>query len=134
MATNHSHAVLEAIDKLLAEKPEKVGHDFSEATKRLCAWRDDLVARWRQTHSDEYRGKLEHVNAAISVVVGGQFPLGAVPWHEIAMVRDDLVRLFSLNACEERVRNDLSHWPKGDETDLSTHLGDPPRGSNAARS
>jgi formate dehydrogenase major subunit len=91
MATNHSHAVLEAIDKLLAEKPEKVGHDFSEATQRLCAWRDDLAARWRQTHADEDRRKLDRVNAAISVVVGGQFPLGPVPWAEIAKVRDKLL-------------------------------------------
>jgi formate dehydrogenase major subunit len=91
MATDHSHAVLEAIDKLLAEKPEKVGHDSSEATKRLCAWRDDLAARWRRTHADGDRRKLERVNAAISVVVGGQFPLGTVPWNEIAKVRDKLL-------------------------------------------
>ena len=33
------HGALAVIDKLLAEKPEKVGHDFSEATRRLVAWR-----------------------------------------------------------------------------------------------
>jgi formate dehydrogenase major subunit len=93
MATDHSHAVLEAIDKLLAEKPEKVGHDFSEATQRLCDWREDLIVRWRRTHADEDRRKLDLVNSAISVVVGGQFPLGPVPWAEIAKVRDKLLTL-----------------------------------------
>ncbi len=97
MTSNHGPAVLEAIDKLLAEKPEQVGHDFSEATKRLCAWRDDLVARWRRTHADGDRRKLERVNAAISVAVGGQFPLGPVPWADIAKVRDDLADLVSAN-------------------------------------
>jgi hypothetical protein len=35
------------------------------------------------------------VNAAISVIVGGQFPLGSVPWPEIEKVRNDLATLAS---------------------------------------
>jgi hypothetical protein len=81
---------LQAMDKLLRDKPEKVGHDFSEATRRLCAWRDRLTARWRQTQEGSDRRELERVNAAISVVVGGQFPLGGVPWPEIEKMRNDL--------------------------------------------
>jgi formate dehydrogenase major subunit len=95
MPGNHGLEVLQAIDALLADKPDKVGHDFSEATRRLCAWRDQFIQRWRQTHSDEDRRNLERVNAAISVVVGGQFPLGSVPWTEIEKVRGDLADLAS---------------------------------------
>ncbi len=84
---------LQAIDKLLADKPEKVGHDFSEASRRLCAWRDELVERWRLTRDEDDRRNLERVNAAISVVVGGQFPMGHVPWPEIEKVRNDLAAL-----------------------------------------
>jgi hypothetical protein len=60
------------------------------------------------THADEDRRKLEHLNASVSVVVGGQFPLGMVPWHEIAMVRVDLVRLFSGMPTRSRCRTTLA--------------------------
>jgi len=30
-------AALAAVDKLLADRPNRVGHDFSEATKRLTS-------------------------------------------------------------------------------------------------
>lgn len=94
-AADPSSGALQAIDKLLADKPEKVGHDFSEATRLLCAWRDGLIERWRQTHAEGDRQDLERVNAAISVIVGGQFPLGSVPWPEIEKVRNDLATLAS---------------------------------------
>jgi hypothetical protein len=81
---------LAAIDRLLVERPEKVGHDFSEATRRLVALREHCVSRWRETQSEADRRNLERVNAAISVIVGGQFPLGSVPWPTIGKVRDDL--------------------------------------------
>lgn len=82
-----------AIDRLLADRPEKVGHDFSEATRRLTAWREQLIERWRRTQDDADRRNLERVNAAISVVVGGQFPLASVPWPHIEQVRNDLAAL-----------------------------------------
>lgn len=84
---------LRAIDKLLADRPEKVGHDFSEATRRLTAWRKQLVERWRQTRAEADLSSLQRVNAAISVVVGGQFPLGSVPWSHIEQVRNDLAMM-----------------------------------------
>jgi hypothetical protein len=87
------HEVLAAIDKLLADRPEKEGHDFSEATRRLTAWRERFIARWRETRSEEDRRRLEHVNAAVSVIVGGQFPLGSVKWDLIEKVRQDLATL-----------------------------------------
>jgi hypothetical protein len=86
---------VQAIDKLLANRRTKVGHDFSEATRRLTAWRQQLIERWRQTQSDVDKRGLERVNAAISVVVGGQFPLGAVPWSHVEQVRDDLSQLVT---------------------------------------
>jgi formate dehydrogenase major subunit len=90
MADEFACAALAAIDTLLADRPEKVGHDFSEATRRLTAWREHCIARWRETQADEDRRRLDRVNAAISVVVGGQFPLGPVNWDSIESVRRDL--------------------------------------------
>lgn len=89
------HEAVQAIEKLLAHRPEKVGHDFSEATRRLVAWRAQLIDRWRQTQAGADKRNLERVNAAISVVVGGQFPLGSVPWPHIERVQNDLAALAS---------------------------------------
>ena len=93
MPTNPGREALQAIDKLLRDRPEKVGHDFSEATRLLCAWRDRLIEEWRKTQETSSRRDLERVNAAISVIVGGQFPLGGVPWPEIEAVRHNLETL-----------------------------------------
>jgi hypothetical protein len=84
---------LSAIDRLLRDRPEQVGHYFSEATRLLCVWRDRLIGQWRQTLAEVERQNLERVNAAISVIVGGQFPLGSVPWPGIEKVRNDLATL-----------------------------------------
>jgi formate dehydrogenase major subunit len=95
MPDSSGEQVLRALDKLLADRPEKSGHDFSEATRRLTAWRAHLIARWRQTHAETDRRNLERVNAAISIVVGGQFPLGPVPWKLIEEAQKDLADLAS---------------------------------------
>lgn len=95
MADDVGRQALEAVDAVLADEPDKIGHDFSQATKRLCAWRDELAQRWRETRADNERRSLERLNAALSVVVGGQFPLGSVPWPHIKHVRQDLAELIA---------------------------------------
>jgi hypothetical protein len=48
---------------VLADRPDKVGHDFSPATRNLTAWRN--------------------AGAAISVIPGGGFRWGRCRWREI---------------------------------------------------
>jgi formate dehydrogenase major subunit len=84
---------LAAVDKLLADRPQHIGQDFSEATRRLTALREHCIARWRETKSEVDRRRLERVNAALSVIIGGQFPLGSVQWDSIECVRRDLGQL-----------------------------------------
>jgi len=80
---------------VLADRPNKVGHDFSVAIRHLAIWRDALAQRWRQSAAEIDRRALERVNAALSVILGGQFQLGQVPWPEIERVREDLRSLAS---------------------------------------
>ncbi len=87
---------LAAIDRLLADRPDKIGHDFSAATRHLASWRDILARRWRHSAAEHDRRALERVNAGLSVILGGQFPLGQVPWPEIERVREDLWSLASV--------------------------------------
>jgi formate dehydrogenase major subunit len=90
MSEHYGREALSAIDEVLADRPNKVGHDFSAATRRLAAWRDALAQRRLHSAAEVDRHVLERVNAAISVLLGGQFPLGQVPWPEIERVRQDL--------------------------------------------
>lgn len=81
---------LALMDKLLAERPEKVSHDFSETTRCLTALRDELIGRVRQGAA---RRELDVANSVLSVVVGGYFPLGGVPWPQIEAARNRLAEI-----------------------------------------
>ncbi len=85
-----AEASLRLLDKLLAERPERVGHDFSEATRWICAYRDELIAIWRRTASEADRQRLAKVNAVLSVVLGGHYPLAEIPWDAIERARAQL--------------------------------------------
>ncbi|WP_428487450.1 hypothetical protein [Rhodopila sp.] len=88
-------AALRMVDKLLSERPDKVGHDFSEATRCVTAVRDELIAAWRHSGSMTDRRRLARINAVLSVMVGGHFPLGDIPWEKIETARRQLAELAS---------------------------------------
>ncbi len=71
---------LAALDAILAQEPEPDPGLFSKATRCLSLYRDGLIESGRRTH-------LERVNAVISIVMAGHFPLGPVPWAELHNVR-----------------------------------------------
>jgi hypothetical protein len=93
-------AALASLDQLLAERPDRVGADFSAATRHLAAYRDALAAEWRRTASQTDRARLASVNAVISVVVGGHYPLGDIPWPHIEKARSLLVRAAQLDGAQ----------------------------------
>jgi hypothetical protein len=84
------------LDKIVAEKPEKNEHDFSEAVRCLIALRDSLIAERRgadpplppDTH-------LRRLNGIIGAVVGGHFPIGALPWKSVEAARDGFRALIA---------------------------------------
>lgn len=80
---------LEHIDRALAARPKKDGNAFSEAVACLCEVRQALI-RWTggPEASPKVRGELERLNAVISVLIAGHFPLGFIPWEEIEKSRD----------------------------------------------
>lgn len=96
-ARGEGKASLDALDKVIADKPHKVGHDFTAATKHLCAFRDALTVQFRaagdETH--EVRERLARVNAVISTVLAGHFPLGPIPWPEIEKARSQLAEIVA---------------------------------------
>ncbi len=86
---------LEAMDKVLAAKPHQDGEAFSAATKALSALREEVIGRLRRDDSVEVRKMLGHLNAVLSVVLGGHYPLGQVPWGELEKAKgwlEEIVR------------------------------------------
>ena len=95
---SEAQASLDALDKVIADKPRKVGHDFSAATRHLCAFRDELIAQHRAAGDEgthQVREHLGRINAVISAVLGGHFPLGPIPWPEIEKAREQLAQVIA---------------------------------------
>ncbi len=84
-------AALAAVDKLLADRPRRVGHDFSAATQRLTAYRAALLASWGGLPSAfASRQRLSRLNAVISVVYGTHYPIGSPKWEPLESAREEL--------------------------------------------
>ncbi len=80
MASDTGKAALAALDTILAQEPEPDQDLFSKTIRCLSVFRNALIETGQRTH-------LAHVNAVISVVMAGHFPLGKLPWEELHKAR-----------------------------------------------
>ena len=79
---------LEALSAILAREPVPDQDLLSKATHWLSLYRDSLIATYRPGPAPaEMRTRLGHVNAVISLVMAGHFPLGELPWGELHKAR-----------------------------------------------
>ena len=84
---------LRLLDEVLAGRPERDGPRFSACARHLCALRRTLVGDLRAGEGEAGRQRLGRLNGVISVVVGGHFPLGKVPWEHLEHARTALAEL-----------------------------------------
>jgi hypothetical protein len=93
---DNAKAALQQLDKALDAKPHVEGHTLSVAAHELSSLRDKIAARQSSAGATpQSRRQLEHVNAIISIVLAGHFPLGGIPWGEIAKGREWLADLVA---------------------------------------
>jgi hypothetical protein len=89
---------LAKIDQALAERPKKDDYVLSDATQALCTMRDALIADAPAPPpappTDEGDSRLETLNAVLGVVLGVHFPIGPVPWDDLALARGWLAGLL----------------------------------------
>ncbi len=83
---------LVALDQAIAAAPERDGAAFSDAATQLGAVRDAVAARDSRDTADK-RQRLTKLNAVLSLVLSGHFPLGTPPWNEIKKARGWLAEL-----------------------------------------
>ena len=95
-ARTHGSLALEAVEKLLREKPEKNGQSFSDAISKLVLLRDHYIAGQRAGATDaQSRKQLGQVNGILSAVIAGNYPLGRVPWHQVEKAREALALVMT---------------------------------------
>lgn len=90
MADDQGVAALRALDEALRQRPHADQDAFSAAARGVAAFRDHISA---EPPSPARRQRLDHVNAVMSMVLAGHFPLGPIPWHEIEAARGWLAEL-----------------------------------------
>ena len=85
---------LEQLDRAIAAAPERDGYAFSQAVIQLSAVRDDAAATTGRGTA-EGRQRLTRLNALLSLVLAGHFPLGDPPWDELKKARGWLAEMQS---------------------------------------
>jgi hypothetical protein len=79
---------LAALDRALDDRPEKTYGDIAEAVRCVVALRDRLIAE--QRGGADIRAELGRVNAVLSHIVGGEYPLEGVRRDRIKKAREEL--------------------------------------------
>lgn len=102
MTGNIRHCCQEAVaklDYLLRNHPAEMAEELSDAVRCVVALRDSMIEhRDRAGRSSEQDSQLQKVNAVISAIVAGEFPLIGVRWKRIEGARDLLKQVLAEQA------------------------------------
>lgn len=82
---------LAAFDRALDDRPDKIYDDLAEAVRCVAALRDRLVKE-RRAGAENGAG-LGRVNAVLSHIVGGEYPLEGVRRRRIEQASEELAAL-----------------------------------------
>jgi hypothetical protein len=87
---------LHALDRALEDRPDRVYDDMVAAVRCLVRLRDALVNERRAGKgTPEHEERLRRVNAVLSMVVGGEYPLVGVRKERIKKARDEVEALLA---------------------------------------
>ena len=77
---------LASLDQALAAAPERNGAAFSDAVEQVSLVRDEVAARDGRDTAEKRR-RLTGLNAVLSMIMAGNYPLGTPPWDELRKAR-----------------------------------------------
>jgi hypothetical protein len=99
MTGNTRHCCQEAVAKLeylLRNHPAEMAEELSDAVRCVVALRDSMIEhRDRAGATPAQDAQLQKVNAVISTIVAGEFPLMGIRWKRIEGARDLLKQVLS---------------------------------------
>lgn len=85
---------LEAVERLLEQRPETIDAALISTTRCLVRYRDEMIRRLRIDASDAGAVReLAQANGALSLVFGTHYPLVGLEWERLQKVRDALAEL-----------------------------------------
>jgi hypothetical protein len=94
MTEDAGAAALAALDHALADRPDRIYGDLANAVRALVRLRDELIAARRRDGPRAIGDRLERVNAILSVVSGGEYPLEGIRRERIQQAREELAGLL----------------------------------------
>lgn len=83
------------LDRALDDRPDKIYGDLAQAVRALVRLRDEWIAERRRSGNAARDGRLERLNAILSVVSGSEYPLQGVRRERIEKARDALAELLA---------------------------------------
>lgn len=87
---------LQALDRAVDDRPDQVYEDMVAAVRALVRLRDSLITERRAGRgTPEHEERLRRVNAVLSMVVGGEYPLVGVRKERITKARDEVAELLA---------------------------------------
>jgi hypothetical protein len=85
------------LDRALQAPPRQVGETVDVAERQVARLRDELIVRLRQDGASAaapgYRAALDRVNAALSLIVGVEYPAAGLHRKVLQQARDALHNL-----------------------------------------
>jgi len=92
---NCEHAIAK-LDYLLRNHPAEIAEELSDAVRCVVALRDSMIEHRHQAGATPERdAQLQKVNAVISAIVAGEFPMMGIRWKRIEGARDLLKQVLS---------------------------------------
>lgn len=94
MSGESGAAALADLDRALDDRPDKIYGDLAQAVRALVRLRDEWIAERRRSGKAAGDNRLERLNAILSVVSGGEYPLQGLRRERIEKARDALAELL----------------------------------------
>lgn len=92
-------AALDALETLIAHRPEATHEKLTEVMRCLVRLRDSLIdERRREPHNTSNEERLRAVNSLLSLASSAEYPLVGVRWERICATRDVLRSLLDKQA------------------------------------
>lgn len=78
------------LDEALSKPPAELKAEVDQAERAVVALRDELIDRWRTAAEAKVRKALDEVNAALSLIVGLEYPMGGLQRKMLEQARGAL--------------------------------------------
>jgi hypothetical protein len=93
----HCREAVAKLDYLLRNHPAETAEELTDAVRCTVALRDRMIERRRVAggQADGQDRRLRQVNAIISAIVAGEFPLMGIRWKRIEGARDLLKQVLA---------------------------------------